>query len=68
MSLPSVNIVFSNQVRGARVHLSITAQAYAARVDAALRRRLNSNKVKLQDIYWQKEEVRQNLVFFVGRW
>ncbi|KAF9424411.1 hypothetical protein HW555_000550 [Spodoptera exigua] len=49
-------IVTRQQVRGARVHLSITAQAYAARVDAALRRRLNSNKIKLQDIYWQKEE------------
>ncbi|PZC81307.1 hypothetical protein B5X24_HaOG212919 [Helicoverpa armigera] len=49
-------IIARQQVRGARVHLSITAQAYGARVDAALRRRLNSNKVKLQDIYWQKEE------------
>uniref|UniRef100_A0A2A4JA11 Tektin n=1 Tax=Heliothis virescens TaxID=7102 RepID=A0A2A4JA11_HELVI len=49
-------IITRQQVRGARVHLSITAQAYAARVDAALRRRLNINKVKLQDIYWQKEE------------
>ena len=39
------------------MHLSIAAQAYASRVDSALRRRLNTNKVKLQDIYWQKEEV-----------
>ncbi|KAJ8728664.1 hypothetical protein PYW07_006360 [Mythimna separata] len=49
-------IVTRQEVRGARVYLSITAQAYAARADAALRRRLNSNKVKLQDVYWQKEE------------
>ncbi|CAH0591602.1 unnamed protein product [Chrysodeixis includens] len=49
-------IVTRQQVRGARVHLSITAQAHSARVDSALRRRLNTNKVKLQDLYWQKEE------------
>lgn len=45
------------QVRGARIRLSIAAQAYAAKVDAVLRRRLHTNKLKLQDLSWQREEV-----------
>ncbi|KAJ8720945.1 hypothetical protein PYW08_006410 [Mythimna loreyi] len=52
----SMSIVTRQEMRGARMYLSITAQAYASRADAALRRRLNTNKVKLQDVYWQKEE------------
>lgn len=44
-------------MRGARVHLSITAQAYSARVDAALKRRLHANKTKFDDLKWQREEV-----------
>ncbi|CAB3251662.1 unnamed protein product [Arctia plantaginis] len=49
-------IVTRQQIRGARVHLSITAQSYTARVDSVLRRRLHVNKLKLQDLYWQRDE------------
>ncbi|XP_075982200.1 tektin-2-like [Anticarsia gemmatalis] len=49
-------IATRQQVRGSRVYLSIAAQSYSARVDSALRRRLHTNKVKLQDLFWQKEE------------
>ncbi|CAG5054343.1 unnamed protein product [Parnassius apollo] len=42
--------------KAARVQLSITAQAYGTRVDSALRRRLHSNVIKLQDLDWQREE------------
>ncbi|KAG6440351.1 hypothetical protein O3G_MSEX001231 [Manduca sexta] len=49
-------IITRQQVRGARVYLSIAAQGYAARVDSALRRRLHANKIKLQDLNWQREE------------
>ncbi|KAM3965951.1 tektin-2 [Aphomia sociella] len=49
-------IITRQQVRGARVHLSIAAQAYAARVDAALRRRLHANSSKLQELEWQRAE------------
>ncbi|XP_072945338.1 uncharacterized protein [Epargyreus clarus] len=49
-------IITRQQVRGARVQLSIAAQSYAAKVDSALRRRLHANKIKLQDLEWQREE------------
>ncbi|CAH0719060.1 unnamed protein product, partial [Brenthis ino] len=49
-------ITTRQQIRGARVQLSISAQAYAARVDAALRRRLHTNRIKIQDLKWQREE------------
>ncbi|XP_045778342.1 uncharacterized protein LOC123876209 [Maniola jurtina] len=49
-------IITRQQVRGARKRLSIAAQAYAAKVDAVLRRRLHTNKLKLQDLNWQREE------------
>ncbi|XP_050355249.1 uncharacterized protein LOC126776670 [Nymphalis io] len=49
-------IITRQQVRQARVQLSIAAQAYALKVDAVLRRRLCSNKIKLQDLIWQREE------------
>jgi hypothetical protein len=44
-------------VRGARVRLSIESQAHAAKVDAALRRRLHANTSKLEELSWQREEV-----------
>ncbi|XP_052749826.1 tektin-2-like isoform X2 [Galleria mellonella] len=50
-------IITRQQVRGARVYLSIAAQAYAARVDAALRRRLHANTSKLHELEWQRAEV-----------
>ncbi|XP_034836619.1 tektin-2-like [Maniola hyperantus] len=49
-------VITRQQVRGARMRLSIAAQAYAAKVDAVLRRRLHTNKLKLQDLNWQREE------------
>ncbi|XP_046970716.1 uncharacterized protein LOC124537833 [Vanessa cardui] len=49
-------VITRQQVRQARVQLSIAAQAYASKVDALLRRRLCSNKIKLQDLVWQREE------------
>ncbi|XP_059061064.1 tektin-2-like [Achroia grisella] len=49
-------VITRQQVRGARVHLSIEAQAFAARVDAALRRRLHTNTSKLQELEWQRGE------------
>ncbi|XP_047538702.1 tektin-3-like [Vanessa atalanta] len=49
-------VITRHQVRQARVQLSIAAQAYASKVDAVLRRRLCSNKIKLQDLIWQREE------------
>lgn len=45
------------QVRVARVRLSISAQSYATRVDAAINRRLHYNQIKLQDLKWRKHEV-----------
>ncbi|CAG9782556.1 unnamed protein product [Diatraea saccharalis] len=44
------------EVRGARVRLSIIAQSHAAKVDAAIRRRLHVNTSKLEELYWQREE------------
>ncbi|XP_028170890.1 uncharacterized protein LOC114360383 [Ostrinia furnacalis] len=49
-------VVTRQQVRGSRVHLSIVAQAYAAKVDSALRRRLHANTAKLEELCWQREE------------
>ncbi|KAJ0172626.1 hypothetical protein K1T71_011765 [Dendrolimus kikuchii] len=49
-------VIVRQQVRGARVHLSIAAQAYSARVDAALKRRLHANRAKLEDLKWQRAE------------
>ncbi|XP_039747888.1 uncharacterized protein LOC120625043 [Pararge aegeria] len=49
-------VITRQQVRGARVRLSITAQAYASKVDAMLRRRLHTNKLKLQGLNWQRDE------------
>ncbi|XP_052744531.1 uncharacterized protein LOC112052574 [Bicyclus anynana] len=49
-------VITRQQVRGARVRLSIAAQAYASKVDAMLRRRLHTNKLKLQGLHWQREE------------
>ncbi|CAH2055755.1 unnamed protein product, partial [Iphiclides podalirius] len=46
-----------DKVRAERVQLSITAQAYGTTVESALRRRLHSNVIKLQDLDWQREEV-----------
>ncbi|CAK1589061.1 unnamed protein product [Parnassius mnemosyne] len=50
-------IMTRQKIRAARVQLSITAQAYGTRVDSALRRRLHSNIIKLQDLDWQRGEV-----------
>ncbi|CAH0397121.1 unnamed protein product [Chilo suppressalis] len=49
-------VVTRQQVRGARVHLSITAQSHASKVDAAIRRRLHANTSKLEELCWQREE------------
>ncbi|CAH2087914.1 unnamed protein product [Euphydryas editha] len=49
-------IITRQQIRGARVQLSFSAQAYSTRIDAVLRRRLCSNKIKIQDLEWQREE------------
>ncbi|XP_061380832.1 uncharacterized protein LOC116774442 isoform X2 [Danaus plexippus] len=46
----------SKKVRAARMKLSISAQAFSLKVDAILRRRLHTNKIKLQDLNWQREE------------
>ncbi|KAL0829891.1 hypothetical protein ABMA28_003369 [Loxostege sticticalis] len=49
-------VITRQQVRGARVHLSIVSQSYAAKVDSALRRRLHANTAKLEELCWQREE------------
>ncbi|OWR45018.1 Tektin-2 [Danaus plexippus plexippus] len=49
-------VVTRKQVRAARMKLSISAQAFSLKVDAILRRRLHTNKIKLQDLNWQREE------------
>ncbi|XP_045505012.1 tektin-B1-like [Colias croceus] len=54
-------IVTRLQVRGARVQLSIAAQAMATRVDTILRRRYHTNSLKLEDLKWQKQEAIRDL-------
>ncbi|XP_013191451.2 tektin-2 [Amyelois transitella] len=54
-------VITRQQVRGARVHLSIAAQSCGAKVDAALRRRLHNNTTKLQELQWQREEAVRDL-------
>ncbi|XP_041969488.1 uncharacterized protein LOC121726277 [Aricia agestis] len=53
-------LITRQQIRGARLQLSIAAQMYAARVDAALRRRLHQNQIKLQDLSWRKDEAQKD--------
>ncbi|XP_053616613.1 tektin-2-like [Plodia interpunctella] len=54
-------VITRQQVRGARVQLSIAAQSFGAKVDAALRRRLHNNTAKLQELQWQREEAVKDL-------
>ncbi|GBP12547.1 Tektin-2 [Eumeta japonica] len=49
------------RIRAARVQLSCGAGARAARVDAALRRRLRSNEVVIEELQWQTEEALNDL-------
>ncbi|KAJ2941207.1 hypothetical protein O0L34_g10440 [Tuta absoluta] len=49
------------QVRGARVQLTIAAQSLASKVDNAIRKRLHANQVKVQELEWQKEEAIKDL-------
>ncbi|XP_021204408.1 uncharacterized protein LOC105841802 [Bombyx mori] len=49
-------IITRQQVRGARIQISIAAQGYAAKVDSILKRRLHANQLKFQDLCWQREE------------
>ncbi|XP_049878419.1 tektin-2-like isoform X2 [Pectinophora gossypiella] len=54
-------VMIRQQVRGARVQLTIAAQAYANKVESALRRRLHTNHFKLQEIEWQRQESLRDL-------
>ncbi|KAL4713457.1 hypothetical protein ACJJTC_010442 [Scirpophaga incertulas] len=54
-------VVTRQQVRGARIRLSISAQAHSSKVDAALRRRLHFNTSKLEELRWQREEAIQDM-------
>ncbi|XP_013141155.1 PREDICTED: tektin-2-like [Papilio polytes] len=54
-------VVTRQKIRAARVDLSIAAQAYGARVDSAIRRRLHANIIKLQELEWQRHEAVRDL-------
>ncbi|XP_026318146.1 tektin-B1-like [Hyposmocoma kahamanoa] len=54
-------VVARQQVRGARIKLSITSEAFMAKVDAALKRRIHANKSKYAELEWQKEEAENDL-------
>ncbi|XP_038218719.1 uncharacterized protein LOC119837275 [Zerene cesonia] len=54
-------VVTRLQVRGARVQLSIAAQAMATRVDTILRRRYYTNSMKLEDLKWQRQEALRDI-------
>ncbi|KAI5639800.1 tektin family domain-containing protein [Phthorimaea operculella] len=54
-------LLTKQQVRGARVQLTIAAQSLASKVDNAIRKRLHVNHIKLDDLKWQKQEAEKDL-------